>query len=131
MNPVPWVTPTPLEGVLVRGARVYTPDDRGVCDLLVLGGRVAAVGTDLDLPRLADVDEVDARDLLLTPALVDGHCHPIGGGGSGGHWTRNPAFPPSAFIEAGIGTAVGCLGHDTTVRRPEVLLERVRYLRQH
>jgi beta-aspartyl-dipeptidase (metallo-type) len=40
-------------------------------------------------------------------------------------------LPASAFVQAGIGTAVGCLGYDTTVRRPEVLLERIRHLRQH
>jgi dihydroorotase-like cyclic amidohydrolase len=35
---------------LVRGGHIFDPEDRGISDLLILGGRIAAVGTNLPVP---------------------------------------------------------------------------------
>jgi dihydroorotase len=43
-----------------------------ICDLLIDAGRVAAVGTHLDV---ADAEQVDAAGLLVTPGLIDIHVH--------------------------------------------------------
>ena len=80
--PVPLGTYGMLEpprsrNVVVRDATVWTAGDAGVlesCDLLVVDGRIAAIGPDLDgMP--ADVSEIDGRGLHVTPGLIDCHSH--------------------------------------------------------
>lgn len=41
--------------------------------VLVENGKIIAVGTDLEIP--ADAEIIDAKGMLVTPGLVDGHCH--------------------------------------------------------
>ena len=41
--------------------------------ILVDGGKIVAVGQNLDVP--ADVEVFDASGCLVTPGFVDGHCH--------------------------------------------------------
>jgi len=62
--------------VIVRHATIWTCGPQGTlpdADLLVRGGRVAAVGTDLDAPGNAVV--IDGTGLHVTPGLVDCHSH--------------------------------------------------------
>lgn len=42
-------------------------------DVLVRGGKIAAVGTDLEAP--ADVEVIDASGRWITPGLIDPHSH--------------------------------------------------------
>lgn len=58
--------------LVVRGGTVVTDTDRREsCDVGVVGGKIAAVGSELARGR----DEIDARDLLVLPGGVDAHCH--------------------------------------------------------
>jgi imidazolonepropionase-like amidohydrolase len=62
--------------VVVRGATVWTQGPSGRmenADLLVVGGRVAAVGPGLTAP--AGALEVDGRGKHVTPGIVDAHSH--------------------------------------------------------
>jgi dihydroorotase len=68
-----------VEALLLHGGEVYDPRAAGPhgarrrADVLLVDGRVAAVGTDLEVP-----DGGDARDcsgLVVTPGLVDLHTH--------------------------------------------------------
>ena len=62
--------------LLVRNATVWTQGPAGRlarADLLVQGGKIAAVGTDLALPANAVV--IDAAGKHLTPGLIDAHSH--------------------------------------------------------
>ncbi|HTU15286.1 MAG TPA: amidohydrolase family protein [Solirubrobacterales bacterium] len=117
--------------VRVRGAHVLAPDDLGKRDVVLADGRILAIldpEAPFDLPS-RELTEIDGAGRTLTPALVDIHCHPVGGGGWGGPETHCEPIDPADFVRAGIGTMVGCLGYDTTARRPEGLLGRVRTLR--
>jgi dihydroorotase len=61
--------------LLLRGAHLLDPAagiDAHGHDLLVRGGRIAAIGRDL---AAGDAETLDAHGLLLTPGLVDPHVH--------------------------------------------------------
>src|SRR4051812_47213425 len=76
--------------LLIRRARVFSPDDLGRQDVLIGGGRVLAM--EPEMPQTADwrlVRTVDADGRWLLPGLVDSHIHLLGGGGDGGPHTRN------------------------------------------
>jgi cytosine/adenosine deaminase-related metal-dependent hydrolase len=64
-----------MPDLLLRGGRVVDPgtgtDD--VRDVLVVGGRIAAVDPDLPVPEGAQV--IDATGLLVGPGFVDLHSH--------------------------------------------------------
>src|SRR4051794_36581896 len=66
--------------ILIRNAVLLTMDsqrDKGPLrgDLLVVEGKIAAIGPDLDCPRDAAV--IDGRDRLVTPGLVNAHLHSV------------------------------------------------------
>ncbi|WP_165795170.1 adenine deaminase [Deinococcus koreensis] len=58
--------------LLIRGAQVVQPATREIfeADVLVAGGRVAAVGASLQARRV-----VEARGAYLAPGFIDGHVH--------------------------------------------------------
>ena len=62
--------------VVVRGATVWTQGPSGIlegADVLVVNGRVAAVGKGLAAP--AGALEIDGRDKHVTPGIIDAHSH--------------------------------------------------------
>ncbi len=59
-----------VDTTLIRGGLL---PDAGPADILVRGRRIAAIGTDLPLPRGAAT--VDARGRLIYPGLVNTHHH--------------------------------------------------------
>jgi dihydropyrimidinase len=58
---------------LIRNGRIVTAVDDYVADLLIEGGRIAALGR--RLVAGPDVREVDATGLLVLPGGVDAHTH--------------------------------------------------------
>ena len=108
----------------VRNARVFSPEDRGSCDLLVWRDRVVSVGKDLSPPAGTDVAVVDASDGMLLPGLVDPHIHIGGASGSGGPSQRTPDLPTSRILQAGVTTVVSPLGTDSLSRSIPGLLMR-------
>ncbi len=60
---------------LIRGGRIIDPsqslDDR--LDLLLVEGRIAGLGTSLEVPD--DARTIDATGLIVTPGLIDVHVH--------------------------------------------------------
>ncbi len=68
--------PPAPEDVLVANATIWTSDAAGVlegADLLVRGGKIAAVGVGLDAP--AGVRVVDATGKHVTAGMIDEHSH--------------------------------------------------------
>jgi beta-aspartyl-dipeptidase (metallo-type) len=103
--------------VLIRRAEVYAPEALGVCDVLVAGGVVAAIGPHLSPPPSDwPVEVVDASGLRLVPGLIDVHAHITGGGGEGGAHTRVTPVAAASFLDAGVTTVIGLLGTDCTTR---------------
>ena len=85
--------------VLIRGGRVVDQRGSGAADVLVDGGRVAAVGDDLD----GDADDVlDAAGCVVAPGFVDLHAH-----------LREPGREEAETIET--GSRAAALGGYTAV----------------
>lgn len=103
--------------VLIRRAEVYAPEALGVCDVLIAGGVIAAIGPNLSAPPSDwPVEVVDATGLRLVPGLIDVHAHITGGGGEGGAHTRVTPVAAASFLDAGVTTVIGLLGTDCTTR---------------
>jgi len=115
---------------LIRNADVYAPDHAGMLDILLLGDKIAAVGShiSIDTHGSADITEIDAGGKLLVPGFIDSHVHILGGGGEGGFSTRTPEATLSSITTAGVTTVVGCLGTDGTARDMMSLLAKARGL---
>ena len=72
-RPEPVAAPS---AVVVRGATVWTQGSAGVlenADVLVVDGKIAAVGKNLAAP--AGAVEVDGRGKHVTPGIIDAHSH--------------------------------------------------------
>ena len=63
-----------MSDCVVRYGRVVTPEGVRIADIAIDGGRVVAVGRDLDFR--AD-RTIDASDLLVLPGIIDAHTHPV------------------------------------------------------
>jgi hypothetical protein len=74
-QPYPAPPETPAQ-VLIRNAVVWTMTDAGIVegsDVLIEGGRIAAVARALRVPRSALV--IDAAGRHVTPGIIDAHSH--------------------------------------------------------
>lgn len=114
---------------LIRGAKVYSPENTGIADVLVGGGTILAVGPSLQQYDLPGVEVVDAGGKILVPGLIDSHVHITGGGGEGGPGSRMPELELSQMLEGGVTTVVGCLGTDGITRSVDSVLMKVKSLR--
>ena len=113
--------------LLIKNARVYAPAPLGRMDILVAGGRIAAMEEALD-PRLPGVEVLDAAGKTAVPGFIDQHVHITGGGGEGGLHTRVPELQLSAALRAGVTTLVGDLGTDSITRSVEGLVAKAKAL---
>jgi dihydropyrimidinase len=59
--------------ILIRGGTVVNADASARADVLVEGGKIAAVGADLDAPTGAEI--IDAGGALVMPGGIDPHTH--------------------------------------------------------
>ncbi len=115
---------------LLSNAHVFAPDDKGVCHLLLGGGRVLAIGKSRDALRAAATTETDLGGRRLVPGFIDGHAHVTGGGGESGFASRVPPPGLSRYTAAGVTSVVGLLGTDDTTRDTRALLAQTRALRE-
>jgi beta-aspartyl-dipeptidase (metallo-type) len=116
--------------ILIRNCELYIPSFKGNMDVLVGGTKILAIGENLNPPESWEVAELDASGLMMIPGLIDGHVHIAGAGGEGGPSSRTPELPLQRFLEAGVTTAIGCLGTDGITRNVESVLMKVKGLRQ-
>jgi beta-aspartyl-dipeptidase (metallo-type) len=116
--------------VLLRHGEVFAPERAGRRDLLVAAGTVVAVGESVALPNGVDGEVVELDGARVVPGLVDAHVHLTGGGGESGPSTRVPPVELSTITRAGVTTAVGLLGTDTTTRSMEALIAQTLALRE-
>ena len=114
---------------LIRNGNVYDPEPLGEKDILVAGGKVAAVESPGKI-RLDGVpcSVVEAAGRPVVPGFVDGHVHILGGGGEGGPATRAPEIRVEDIVACGVTSVIGCLGTDGVTRHMESLLAKARAL---
>ncbi|KLU62444.1 isoaspartyl dipeptidase [Peptococcaceae bacterium CEB3] len=113
---------------LVKNAKIYTPEPVDDTDVLIVGGKIAALGKGLSLPSYAEGSVVDVQGAVLTPSFMDAHVHICGGGGEAGPASRTSEIQLSHLTRAGTTTVVGCLGTDSVSRSMAELLIKARAL---
>lgn len=109
---------------LIRGGRIFTPDEIGIQDILVINDRIVRLGRDIS-PRLGldlETEIYDAKDKVICPGIIDSHLHLIGGGGGSGFISRVKEIPVEDIVRYGVTTVVGCLGLDHISKSAKTLL---------
>ena len=114
---------------VLTNARVFAPEDLGICQLLVGGGQILAVSQGKETIAAPNARVTDLGGRRLIPGFIDGHAHVTGGGGEAGFSSRVPPVPLSGFTSAGVTSVVGVLGTDDTTRDTRALLAQTRALR--
>ncbi len=92
--------------ILIKNGYVKTMagDDIKNGQILIEGGVIKAVGMNLEVPK--DIEVIDAKGCLVTPGLVEGHCHigmweeGIGFEGEDGNEDVEPITPQLRAIDA-------------------------------
>ncbi|UCH93379.1 MAG: beta-aspartyl-peptidase [Candidatus Aminicenantes bacterium] len=119
--------------ILFKGCEVYAPGRLGRKDVLLAGGKIAAVEDTIEMSSALcsrlNVEVISADGLRMVPGLIDGHVHIAGAGGEGGPATRTPEMPLSKMLDGGITTVIGCLGTDGMTRSVESVLMKAKGLR--
>lgn len=110
---------------LIKHARVFSPKELGLKDVLIGGRQILAIGEDLEIHGAGPlVRTFDADGLYLFPGLIDAHVHMAGGGGEGGFHYRTPEISLTHLTTSGVTTAVGVLGTDGVTRTTRELLAK-------
>jgi beta-aspartyl-dipeptidase (metallo-type) len=115
---------------VLANARVFAPEDLGICHLAIAGGQILSISQDKDALSTAHALITDIGGRRLIPGFIDGHAHVTGGGGESGFGSRVPPVPLSRFTSAGVSSVVGVLGTDDTTRDTRGLLAQTRALRE-
>lgn len=113
--------------ILLKNAHVYTPENKGVNDVLIANDRILRIGANL-ADVLPGTEVIDLKGRIVTPGFFDQHIHVTGGGGEGGPATRTPELFLSELVLCGTTNVVGVSGTDFTTRSIENLLAKVRAL---
>ena len=66
-----------MNSLLLTGGRVVDPANRfdSISDLLILNGKIAAIGIDAAKQAPRDIETFDAKGLVVCPGLIDLHVH--------------------------------------------------------
>ena len=119
----------PVISLLLRNADLYVPEHLGIRDLLIVAGKIAAVGEKLPV-SLPDLQVLDLEGATVLPGLFDQHVHVTGGGGEKGFSSRVRDLTAQQLYEAGVTSVVGLLGTDSLTRSVASLLAKVRALQE-
>ncbi len=91
--------------IAIRGGALLTPEKRiDGCVVLLDGGKIVAVGADVEVP--ADAEVIDASGLVVMPGMIDAHCHTgVFGDGVGwihsdGNEITDPIMPHLRAVDA-------------------------------
>jgi len=114
---------------LIRGGRIFSPDNLGVKDVLIINDKIYLIDDQILTGNIPwNMEVYDACGKMILPGIVDPHVHIVGAGGSGGLNSRNKEIDIEQIIDAGVTTVVGCLGFDRTSRNLKNLLMKARAL---
>jgi len=86
-----------MNSLLLTGGRVIDPANRldSAADILILNGKITAVGSDATTKAPQDIEKFDASGLVVCPGLIDLHVH-----------LREPGQTQKETIASGAAAAV-------------------------
>ncbi|HHW49126.1 MAG TPA: beta-aspartyl-peptidase [Clostridiaceae bacterium] len=113
---------------LLKGGYCYSPDDIGIKDILVVGGKIYIIEKNIPYDFVKDLEIIDCNRKIVCPGFIDQHAHIIGGGGEEGAKSYIPELTLGDIISAGVTTVVGLLGFDAVARSMTALLSKARSL---
>ena len=66
-----------MSSLLLSGGRVIDPAHKfdSIADLLVIDGKISAIGTEAKTKAPRDCEKIDAKNLIVCPGLIDLHAH--------------------------------------------------------
>jgi beta-aspartyl-dipeptidase (metallo-type) len=118
---------------LIENGEIYAPEPLGKGSVLISHDTILRIG-EIDKSALLALDPecevIEAADCFVTPGFIDPHEHLLGGSGESGFATQTPEIHASEIVSAGITTAVGCLGVDTTMKTMPGLLAKAKALKE-
>ncbi|KQS44641.1 beta-aspartyl-peptidase [Exiguobacterium sp. Leaf196] len=94
-------------------------------NIYIAGNQIIGIGS-YTIDEALITHRIDGRGKRLVPGFIDGHLHPIGGGGEGGFATRTAPLTVRDIFEGGVTTVVGLLGTDGWTRTGIDLLAHIR-----
>ncbi len=114
--------------VLLKGPEVYAPEHLGRKDILIAGENIFRISEGIcpDSVTAIGGEAIDCSSCIAVPGFVDGHVHPLGGGGEGGFSTRTSEGFAEQFVRTGTTTVIGMLGTDGITRDHISLLAKMR-----
>ncbi len=117
--------------LLIKNAKLYSPEFHGKKDILIAGGSIIAIEQTIDEKSFdfLDVEIIDAKGKMAVPGFIDAHVHIAGAGGEGGPSSRTPEIQLSQLLSGGVTTVIGCLGTDGLTRSLNSVLMKVKSLR--
>lgn len=114
---------------IIRQANVYTPENLGLKDVLVINNKIIAIENQIDVSVTdIEIEEIDGNGKIATPGFIDGHFHLLGGGGENGYQNRTPEVQLTDLTTAGVTTACGLLGTDGEGRDDVALISKAHAL---
>ena len=117
---------------LWKNCDLYAPAHLGKQDILVLGGQIWKIGSDLSAwEAIPEIEVLDLGGSIVCPGLIDLHVHVTGGGGEQGPASRTPEIQLSELTKNGVTTGLGLLGTDGISRSLENLLFKCCALEQY
>lgn len=118
-----------MEFKLIRNINLYSPEEKGMNDILICGEKIVAIAPRINLQGI-DMEIVNGQGLNVAPGCIDQHVHIIGGGGQTGYFSLAPEVPLSRLLACGTTTVVGLLGTDGFVKQLPQLYAKTKALCQ-
>lgn len=112
---------------LLKNADIYSPEKRGINDILIAGQQIALVDKNIRLIGV-DMETINVDGKIAVPGFIDQHVHITGGGGQTGYASLVPEVQMSEFIACGTTTVVGMLGTDGFVKELTTLYAKAKAL---
>ncbi len=106
---------------LIKGAEIYAPTYIGKQDILIAGDKIASVEKDLEPPTDYNCEIIDAYGNVIYPGFLDIHSHFTGADDGQSPMGRSFDMEWQDIIEAGVTTAVECMGKHIWVRNLDAL----------